>query len=187
MTDQPVILQKFDRSTAPADDFIAELRRRFFYDPATGDLVRKTGRKLKGTPCAGVAGNGYRYVRILGRNYGVHQIVWALHYGRLPSGWLDHINRDHLDNRIENLRESDPLNNSCNQGLPKNNKSGFKGVRQRHGRWYVQIVYKGYAHHLGSFDCRYEAAKAYDAKARELHGKAAATNEELGLFAKAAA
>jgi len=40
----------------------------------------------------------------------------------------DHINRDKLDNRNENLRNTTKMLNGRNRGTPKNNTSGYKGV-----------------------------------------------------------
>jgi len=55
-------------------------------------------------------------------------------------------------------------------------KSGYRGVR-RHGRRYVaRITWQRITHNLGTFPTAEEAARAYDAKARELHGTYALLN-----------
>ncbi len=55
-------------------------------------------------------------------------------------------------------------------------KSGYRGVR-RHGRRYVaRITWERKTHNLGTFPTAEEAARAYDAKARELHGTYALLN-----------
>ena len=58
------------------------------------------------------------------------------------------------------------------------NTSGFRGVSQvkRTGRWLVQIRHENKRHYVGIFDDKVEAARAYDAKARELKGDAAVLN-----------
>tara|TARA_R110001632_G_C11040622_1_gene383202 strand:- start:11 stop:466 length:456 start_codon:yes stop_codon:yes gene_type:complete len=41
---------------------------------------------------------------------------------------IDHINRDRLDNRIENLRWATIQENNCNTTIKKNNKLGHKNI-----------------------------------------------------------
>ena len=58
------------------------------------------------------------------------------------------------------------------------NKSGFRGVsiNKRDGNWVAHIGIKGKSKHLGYFYTAIEAAKAYDAKAIEIHGSNARLN-----------
>ncbi len=85
---------------------------------------------------------------------------------------IDHINGDGLDNRRSNLRICSTQENSMNRKLSKNNTSGFKGVvwSNRYKKWIAQISFNGKLNHLGSFNDKIDAAKAYNAKAKELFG-----------------
>jgi hypothetical protein len=96
-----------------------------------------------------------------------------------PKGMsTDHINGDGLDNRKQNLRICTTAENGRNRGKSKNNTSGFKGVSWHKNRkiWYVHIRHNKKLMHIGSFKDKEEAARAYDRKAIELHGKFAKLN-----------
>ena len=104
----------------------------------------------------------------------MHQIVLNCPAGLLP----DHRNRNKLDNRRNNLRPATCLQNSANQSLRKDNRSGFKGVtwNKQQSRWKAQIRDAGKRLFLGYFHDAAEAARAYDQKARELFGEFAFLN-----------
>lgn len=89
----------------------------------------------------------------------------------------DHRNGDGLDNRRSNLREATQAQNLCNR-RPRRGPSGFKGVTwyARHSTWKAQITKAGKNYHLGYFADPAEAARAYDAAARDLHGEFASLN-----------
>ena len=53
-----------------------------------------------------VDGRGRLQGRIWAATYRAHRVAWALHYGEWPLMEIDHINGDHTDNRIANLRDS---------------------------------------------------------------------------------
>ena len=93
----------------------------------------------------------------------VHRVIWAYHYGEIAEGVsVDHINRDPLDNRIENLRLCDTRQNAGNSKLSVRNKLGFKGVRNsKAGKFEAKIVKQGKYFHLGTFDTAEEAHAAY--------------------------
>ena len=90
----------------------------------------------------------------------------------------DHINGDGLDNRKQNLRTCTHTENMRNRGKSKNNTSGFKGVswHKRGKTWDAKIAHNKKLMHIGSFKDKEVAAKAYDRKAIELHGKFAKLN-----------
>lgn len=92
--------------------------------------------------------------------------------------YVDHQNGDGLDNQRANLRPSTHGQNMFNRRLYKNSTSGFKGVtrRRRDGRWQAQIQANKQHRHLGYHDTAEEAARAYDAAARELFGDFARLN-----------
>ena len=68
---------------------------------------------------------------------------------------IDHINRDKLDNRRENLRWATPHLNSMNRKTPSNNTSGIKGVYKCEGGWAVNVC----GEYLSRFKTKEEAAK----------------------------
>lgn len=107
-----------------------------------------------------------------GHSHLAHRIVWALHNGDPGDLQIDHISRDHADNRIENLRLATPSQNQQNRvrfGQP-----GFKGVKKhcRSERWIATCN----GNYLGSFASPEEAAQAYNDAALATHGNYAVLN-----------
>lgn len=90
-----------------------------------------------------------------------------------PKMVVDHINHNGLDNRKANLRVCTNSQNICNQLLPKNNKSGHKGVYWDSNRkkWNTQITIKGKCKHLGRYDSIEEAIKARNEAAKKYYGE----------------
>jgi hypothetical protein len=68
------------------------------------------------------------------------------------------------------------------QGLWPSSKTGVKGVSRDKGGWRAQITRFGVNYRLGFFEDKFDAARAYDAKAIELFGPDARTNASLGLI-----
>ncbi len=110
------------------------------------------------------------------KNVLMHRLVLQL-AGRQLTKRTDHINRNGLDNRLDNLRPCDASQNRCNTGPRKNNKCGYKGVSaKRNGTFAVMIQLHGKQKDIGRYFTAEDAARAYDAAARELHGEFAYQN-----------
>lgn len=80
-----------------------------------------------------------------------------------PQGMdVDHINHDLKDNRKSNLRICTHHQNSMNQKIRKNNKSGVTGVNfsKAANKWRAYINYNREQIYLGCFDCREDAIQA---------------------------
>jgi len=75
---------------------------------------------------------------------------------------VDHINRNKLDNRRENLRLVNRIENMRNTGLKINNKSGCKGVWfwEKRNKWTAFIFVNYKKIHLGIFDKIEQAIEA---------------------------
>ena len=118
-----------------------------------------------------VDGKGYRHGSIDYVYVRLHRALWALTYGDWPSGEVDHVNGNRLDNRVENLREVSRSANQRNQRLHKNNTSGRTGISwyKPYAKWRAVINIGGRNKHLGYFDC-VEAASAAWEKARAQNG-----------------
>lgn len=101
----------------------------------------------------------------------------------LPScSQVDHRNGNSLDNRKENLRPCTPSQNQANQriySIPKTSR--YKGVRwdSHNSKWTAQIGMNGKTKHIGMFADEVSAAKAYDVRARQIHGEYARCNFPL--------
>lgn len=78
----------------------------------------------------------------------------------------DHINRNSLDNRLENLRWATNLQQALNRGMFKNNTSGFVGVcfHKNMKKWRAKLVKNSKSNHIGYFDNKYDAAIAFRKK-----------------------
>jgi len=123
-------------------------------------------------------GSGYLAGTILGVRILAHRLIWFLVTGEWPDQ-VDHRDHNRSNNRLTNLRASDPLRNQRNRTRQKSNKSGINGVFQLpSGKWTAQIKVKRKPIHLGVFDTKTHAAAArMEANARhgfaENHGRAA--------------
>lgn len=90
-----------------------------------------------------------------------HRVIWALHYGEWPDGYLDHIDGDGLNNAIKNLRIVDMAESGANKPVQRNNRTGVPGVSIDHrGRYRVHGCLAGESTHLGYYRDFFEAACA---------------------------
>lgn len=103
-----------------------------------------------------------------------------------PDMQVDHHNHNGLDNRKANLRLCTRSQQQHNQLSHKNTSSKYKGVcwYKLYKKWLASIRYMYKSYHLGYFYNEVEAAKAYDAKAKEIFGEFACLNfPDKGLAA----
>jgi hypothetical protein len=144
-----------------------------FFEYKDGFLYWKQDRgscKVKGKVAGNKSKNGYWEIQFCGIKTHSHRIIFLLHHGYLPK-YIDHIDRDPSNNKIENLREATQSQNMMNSVVRKNNACGIKGVfyRKLTNNWVSKISVQGKSYWLGSFATKEEAGLAYQKKAKELH------------------
>lgn len=98
-----------------------------------------------------------------------------------PTISVDHINGNGLDNRKENLRLVDRIQQAINRPTRVDNKTGQKGVyrlklRNKDGKvfyekWRAQIKWDGRRISLGVYDRIEDAIMAYKKAEKEYYGK----------------
>jgi len=120
-----------------------------------GDLLwqRKPAKNIYALTVAGnVSDQGYIIVAIEGERYRAHRIIFLMHHGYLPD-FLDHIDGNRQNNKIENLRECTKSQNQCNAKISTNNTSGIKCVswNKKMKGWRVVITFKGKEKYCGTF------------------------------------
>lgn len=167
-----------------------EIKSRVNYNPDTGELTwaergvpyfdRLYAGKTIGHSWVGK--NGYTYytakVEFKGRKITLacSRLAWLIYTGDWPEHTIDHIDRNSLNNKWENLRDVTQAENNYNKDVYKSNKTGFKGVNKKAGRYWARITHNKITYRLGYHDTPEDAAQAYDKKARELLGDKAILN-----------
>jgi hypothetical protein len=142
------------------------------FDYKDGELYWKKSGPNKRTdrPAGAVNGDGYRRIKYMYKLYAVHRLVWAYH-GNDPAAFIDHINGDVLDNRIENLRTATHSQNCMNRRVRFDSRSGVKGVNLRKGKWHTCVILNNEKYSAGTFDRKEDAMAAVDKLRKELHGE----------------
>jgi len=118
-----------------------EIVKSLFDYSADGFLIWKAGQN-KGKICNCIdKAQGYRRVRINRKLYKNSRVIFLYFNGYLPK-IVDHINRNRLDDRIENLRACDDTKNARNCNLDKRSLSGKTGVEwhKQRGYWTSRIT-----------------------------------------------
>ena len=134
------------------------------YDPDTGlfkwlDNYRKHAKGwFKGTPS-----NEYLEIRVNGKKYLTHRLAWYLMHGKFPKYFIDHKNGNTTDNRLSNLREATPQQNS------QNCKGRGTSFNKKARKWESRISVNRKDLFLGYFDTEEEARQAYVKGKKKYH------------------
>ena len=139
-----------------------ELRNAFDYDPETGHIKPRGSTRYSAIRDGKAKYASYVTVRLNGRQYQAHRVIWAMVHGKWPDGVIDHINGICSDNRIENLRDVSQKENLRNtpsaRGVPR-----YKKVAQdkMSGLWKSYYYSDGKIHVIGEYDTKEEAKDMY--------------------------
>jgi hypothetical protein len=97
--------------------------------------------------------DGYVYIQLEKIKYKEHRLVFLLFNDFLPK-FIDHINGNKSDNRIENLREANHSENMMNTKIRITNKTGIKGVNwhKASNKWTVQLMVNQKKKYFGIYD-----------------------------------
>lgn len=158
----------------------------FYYDETSPSCLRWKVKRKRSNP-GDVAGCltrfGYYAVGCNNKMHLVHRVCYELCVGAIPEGSkIDHVDRSPSNNRISNLRLASTAQNAMNKCHSSGSVSGFKGVSWKidHAKWRAciekQSAGKRISIHIGYFATAEDAARAYDAKAKELFGEFALLN-----------
>lgn len=135
------------------------------YNPVTGECFWKVSQgKVKAGDAAGTVQAGYKKLTIAYEQIKLHRLAWFLSYGVWPSGQIDHIDGNKLNNALANLRDVSMSINMQNRYATRTKSSGLPyGVRQhKNGKFKASIT-------VGTFDSAEEASTAYMNAKRLIH------------------
>lgn len=116
----------------------------------------------------------YARTTVHGRNVYMHRLILGVD-GTARAVQVDHIDGDSLNNARSNLRVSTQSQNNMNQ-VAKRSASGFKGVAPWGRGFRARGCLHGKAYLLGTYANAEDAARAYDAFARQRFGEFARLN-----------
>lgn len=121
-----------------------------------------------------VSRSGYGQIGVEGKIVKAHRLAYTLLVGPIPAGMeIDHICHVRSCVNPAHLRLATHAENKMNSKLPKNNISGFKGVRwhARDKNWQARITVNRKQINLGYFPTPEAAHAAYREAATRLHGE----------------
>ncbi len=154
------------------------LHELFEYEPETGllrwkEAAGRYGRIPAGSVAGTLNGEGYRYVVIDGVHYRASRVIWAWMTGEWPEHQVDHEDRNPGNDRWINLRPATGTQNKANNGIYRNNTSGYPGVYydKERGHWRSKGVVDGKRRWLGRFATAEEAYAAYCANKQATYGE----------------
>lgn len=128
--------------------------------------VSRSGIKHDGNGAGCLHHNGYKVVCINGKSYRVHRLIWIMFNGDIPNSiFVDHIDRNKLNNKIENLRLATNQENNRN-----NSSNGFTWEPEREV-FRVGIGIDGKRKHIGRYDTIIDARAAYLRARRKYFGE----------------
>lgn len=110
---------------------------------------------------------------VFGRGRKLHNLLIKQ---RTKKDVIDHINRDKLDNRRENLRVCSIRENNYNKTKSKNSTKSYKGIVGKNKNWMSRVMKDGKSYQIKGATTEKEAALIYDYMAEELFGIYAAKN-----------
>lgn len=147
-----------------------ELQSKLDYDPETGQLTWAYSRPgaIKGeAPGFMKKGDGVQ-ITVDRTAYRAHRLIWKWMTGDDPPEYVDHVNRDPLDNRWVNLRLATPQQNMGNKrGHGKYLKGAYKASSGHTFQSKIKIDRKNV--YLGTFATEEEAHQAYCDAAKRIH------------------
>lgn len=156
----------------------------FYYDETSPTCIRwliKPSFNINVHDVAGtinISSNGPRYrVMYLGKYYVVSRVVYSMFNDLSEDLFVDHIDGNPLNNKINNLREATVSLNGRNRKKNNNNLSGFTGVYFHHksnswrATWHDKGVMKQKSFSCNKYQNAFELAKEYRNKAiKEIGG-----------------
>lgn len=107
--------------------------------------------------------NGSKY-----KTYKIHQLVAMAFLGHTPNGHssiVDHIDRDKLNNRLDNLRIVTPKESVKNRNVNKTSKYSGVSFDKSRNKWVARININGVYKFLGRFESEtkaYNKVKEYE-------------------------
>lgn len=92
-------------------------------------------------------------MRIDGKKYLAHRLIWMWKEGYFPEHQIDHIDRNKSNNKWNNLRHISSSCNARNVGVRQTNKSGITGVcwAKKVGKWKSYVRLNNKLKNLGDF------------------------------------
>lgn len=151
---------------------LTQQRLHELFDYADGVLLNKTIRRSQvkvGAPAGHQTKRGYTNIRVDGRMYKAHRLIFLFHHGYTPD-LIDHIDCDRTNNCIENLR-------ACTKSENGMNRAGTYGsamrrnVYKRGDKFQVHMKREGRSHYIGTFDNLAAANSAAEAARAQLFGE----------------
>ena len=113
----------------------------------------------------------YKATKIGGQHFCIHRLIWVWHHGDWPEQ-LDHIDRNTLNNRIENLRAASASKNMMNRKMFTSNTSGCPGVswHKLQKKWMAYVNVDKKRKNLGYFLDLDDAIKVSTEARKTYHG-----------------
>ena len=141
-----------------------QLKEWFDYDGTNLVWKINRGQAKIGQIAGTINSRGYRHIRLFDKFYQAHRLVWIWHGFELNDILvIDHINRNKLDNRLENLRQVTLVTNANNRVFKET-----RGTRKVGNKFVATARVNSKRVYIGRFPSQEKAIEAREAYLKDL-------------------